>query len=31
MGHGIAQMTAAAGYKVVAVDIDANMLSKGDL
>lgn len=29
MGHGIAQMTAAAGYKVVAVDIDANMLSKG--
>eukprot|EP00667_Euglena_gracilis_P019930 EG_transcript_21457 len=29
MGHGIAQMTAAAGYKVVAVDIDPNMLSKG--
>lgn len=29
MGHGIAQMTAASGYKVVAVDIDANMLAKG--
>lgn len=29
MGHGIAQVTAASGYKVVAVDIDANMLSKG--
>lgn len=29
MGHGIAQMTAASGYKVVAVDISAEMLSKG--
>lgn len=29
MGHGIAQMTAASGYQVVAVDINADMLSKG--
>lgn len=29
MGHGIAQMTAASGYKVVAVDISPDMLSKG--
>lgn len=29
MGHGIAQITATSGYKVVAVDISSDMLSKG--
>jgi len=29
MGHGITQMTAASGYKVVAVDISPDMLAKG--
>ena len=29
MGHGIAQMTATTGYKVVAVDINAAQLEKG--
>lgn len=29
MGHGIAQMAAVSGYKVVAVDIDKSQLQKG--